>query len=90
MISLPSMTSISAAAVTPVEDERGQVRQRRGLDEWTAHHVRTGLAEDAALDSASKLASRNPHQVGLVGGDRPMLTCRYVHQLVDLGCHGRE
>ncbi len=43
----------------------------------------TDWCEEAALDSASKLARRHTYQGGLVGRDRPALTCRDVHQTED-------
>ena len=47
-----------------------------------------GLVEDTALDPASKFTVRHAHQLRLVRRDRPVLTCRDVHQSVELISHG--
>ena len=70
-----------------VEHEGGEIGERSRLDERAAHDVHAGLVEDAALDPASKFTMGHADQFRLVRRDRPVLTCRYVHQPVELISH---
>ncbi len=70
-----------------VEHEGGEIGERSRLDERAAHDVHAGPEKDAALDPASKLTLCHADQFRLVWRDRPVLTCRYVHQSVELISH---
>ena len=50
----------------------------------------SGRLEDAALDPASKLTGGKSDQMCLVRSDRPVLTCRNVHQPADAVSKGLD
>jgi hypothetical protein len=63
-----------------VEDQRGEVGDRRACREGAAVRVCSDLFEDAALDSASKTTDTDPGVADLARRDRAVLTCRNVRQ----------
>ena len=62
--------------VTHVEDERGEIAERAAGGEGGAEGVGADWFEDAALDSASKLAVAQTGGVCLLAGEGTQLTCR--------------
>ena len=70
-----------------VEDQRGEVGERRACREGAAVRVCPDLFEEAALDSASKTTDADPGVADLARRDRAVLTCRSVRQPADVVSH---